>query len=150
MSIWPFSSAARTAALPIPALRSGVNPFALSSATVIAVMICCSVNAFPPTTIVCAAAPPQHMIASAAPVSHSLNNRFISLPPRPLKFSGTPQRIDAARYEPILRLPEQKIHGDREERRWNRAGEHHAMLLQVDAGEDELAQSTASDQERDR
>jgi hypothetical protein len=70
-SIWPFSNADRTAALPIPALRSGVKPLALSSWTVIAVMICCSVNALPPTTIVCAAAPPVQPIAAAITPAHS-------------------------------------------------------------------------------
>src|SRR6185436_20299135 len=134
----------------MPALRSGVKPLAFSSATVIAVMICCSVNALPPTTIVCAAAPPQHRPASARLHSSPLISRFIALSSSASNLSGIAQRIHAARHEPILRLPEQKIHGDREQRSRNRTGEHHAMFLQIDACEDELPKTAASDQERNR
>ena len=68
-SIWPFSSAERTAALPMPALRFGLKPLAFSNSTVIAVMICCSVNALPPTTIVCAAAARLSAVARIPPQS---------------------------------------------------------------------------------
>src|SRR5204863_3016956 len=145
-STCPFSSAARTAALPMPALRSGVKPLALSAATVIAVMICCSVNALPPTTIVCAAAARLSAAARIPPQSTPI--ALFIVPPG--FASRIPQRIDAARYQPILHLPEQEIHGYREQRGRDRTCQHHPVLLQVDAGEDKFAQAAAADQKGDR
>src|ERR1700681_1604962 len=145
-STWPFSSAERTAALPMPASRFGLKPLAFSSSTVIAVMICCSVNALPPTTIVCAAA---LMLSAAARIPpQSILIALFIVPPG--LASRIPQRIDAARYQPILHLPEQEIHGYREQRGRDRACQHHPVLLQVDTGEDKLAQPAAADQESDR
>src|SRR5215831_8964032 len=125
----------------MPALRSGVNPLAFRMAAVIAVMICCSVNALPPTTIVCAAAMPLTNSASAAQAPRLPHERFMQ---PPFECSSRAKRVDTARYEPILRLTEQKIHGHRKQRRRNRTRQHHPMLLQVDARENKLAQAPAA------
>src|SRR6476660_7145906 len=127
----------------MPALRSGLKPLAFSSSTVIAVMICCSVNDLPPTTIVCAAA--LRLSAAARIPPQSMPIALFIVPPG--FASRIPQRIDAARYQPILRLPEQEIHGYREQRGRDRTGQHHAVFLQIDAGEDQFAQPAAADQE---
>ena len=66
----------------MPALRSGVKPFAFSSSTVIAVMICCSVNALPPTTMVCAGAAAASAPSASTPDATTLRiDSLHCLPP---------------------------------------------------------------------
>src|SRR4051794_35898446 len=118
----------------MPALRSGLKPRALRSCTVIAVMICCSVNALPPTTMVCAATVLARATAASTTAMPTVTPRRMLFIVPPRLSLWIPRRIDAARHEPILRLTEQEIHDDGKQRRRQGAGQHHRVVLQVDAG----------------